>query len=203
MLAIFDMDGTLTDSSVVLSNAINYVRSKYNLPPLSKDEIIYQINNPHCNYAQYFYNKKSISLQDEEWFKEYYSKNHDRELVLFEGILEMLKELKKKNIKLAIATNAYRNSTLEALNHLNLKDFFDFIVCFDDVGEGKPSPKMLFKLLNLSGVKKEQAIFIGDSDRDYLAAKSAGIEFIRVDFVNKKDNPLDVAKKIEEFFSII
>jgi phosphoglycolate phosphatase len=203
MLAIFDMDGTLTDSSVVLSNAINFVRSKYNLKPLPKDEIIYQINNPQCNYAEYFYNKEQITLQDEEWFKSYYTKNHDKELVLFDGIFEMLKKLKEKNIKLAIATNAYRNSTLEALEHLKLKDFFDYIVCFDDVGEGKPSPKMLLELLKVSNHKASEAIFIGDSDRDYLAAKNAEIEFIRVDFVNKKDNPLKVAKKIEEFFSII
>jgi phosphoglycolate phosphatase len=203
MLAIFDMDGTLADSSVVLANAINYVRSKYALKPLPKDEIIYQINNPECNYAEYFYNKKHISKQDEEWFQEYYSKYHNRDLVLFDGIKEMLARLKSKGIKLAVATNAYRVSTLEALQHLEIESFFDEIVSFDDIGEPKPSPAMLFWLLNRCKVSNKESIFVGDSQRDYLASKAANIEFVMVDFVNKKTNPMQVAKKIEEFFSII
>lgn len=203
MLAIFDMDGTLADSSVVLANAINYVRSKYNLKPLPKDEIIYQINNPECNYASYFYNKEFITAKDEEWFKEYYSRHHNSDLVLFDGVKEMLTKLKGFGIKLAVATNAYRVSTLEALTHLEIENFFDEIVCFDDVKEPKPSPAMLFLLLERCKESSRSSIFIGDSQRDYLASKAANIEFVLVDFVNKKDKPMQVAKKIEEFFSII
>ena len=202
MLAIFDMDGTLTDSSVVLANSINYVRSKLNLEPLSKELVIEQINNPQCNLAEFFYNLDKIEPIHEEWFKEYYSAHHDIDLELFDSILEMLKELKSKNIKLSIATNAYRDSTILALKHLKIYDLFDYIICYDDVKEGKPSPEMLLKLLDIAKEKRENAIFIGDSQRDYLASKAANIEFILVDFVNKKDNPLDVAKKIEEYFGI-
>jgi len=202
MLAIFDMDGTLADSSVVLANAINYVRAKLDLEPLDKDIIIEQINNPKCDLARFFYNLEEITQEHEEWFKDYYSANHDKDLVLFDGIKEMLDRLKQNGIKLAIATNAYRSSTIEALKHLKIDNYFDAIVCYDDVQEPKPSPEMLLNLLDYFKEDRKNAIFIGDSQRDYLASKSAGIAFILVDFVNKKDNPIDVARKIEEYFKI-
>ena len=202
MLAIFDMDGTLANSSIVLANSINYVRAKLDLEPLDKDLIIEQINNPNCDLARFFYNLDRIEPIHEEWFKEYYSAHHDINLELFEGIEDMLVQLKSNNIKLAVATNAYRDSTILALKHLKIYDYFDFIICYDDVDEGKPSPKMLLKLLELAKERRENSIFIGDSQRDYLAGKAANIEFILVDFVNKKDNPLDIAKKIEEYFAL-
>jgi phosphoglycolate phosphatase len=202
MLAIFDMDGTLADSSVVLTNAINYVRAKLGLKPLSQEVILEQINNPECDLARFFYGLSEITPKHEEWFKEYYSANHDRELVLFNGIKEMLDILKNDGIKLAVATNAYRSSTIEALKHLNIYNYFDAIICYDDVKEGKPAPDMLIKLLDYFKEDRKNAIFVGDSQRDYLASKAAKIEFILVDFANKKDNPIDVAKKIKEYFKI-
>ncbi len=207
MLAIFDMDGTLTDSSTLLANAINYVRGKLNLAPLTKDVIITQINNPECNLAKFFYNLDAIEPIHEEWFKEYYSKHHNLELELYDGVLEMLERLKSRGINLAIATNAYRASTLEALSHLNILELFDDIVCFDDVGEGKPSPDMLNTLLDRFKLSKNRAIFIGDSQRDELASKAAKIEFIKVAFGSNLEDainkPSEVVRKIEEYFCII
>jgi len=203
MLAIFDLDGTLTDSSNVLANAINYVRAKLGLKPLPKEDIIYQINNPNCNYLEYFYNTNTPNPIYEQWFKEYYSKHHNKDLVLFDGIKEMLQELKSKNIKIAVATNGYNSSSKEALKHLQIDRYIDKLIGFDDVKEAKPAPDMLFKAIAELYESPQTTIFIGDSDNDELAAKAANIKFIRVDFINKKDNPLQIAKKIEKELGII
>ncbi|NPA28103.1 MAG: HAD family hydrolase [Epsilonproteobacteria bacterium] len=202
MVAIFDLDGTLVDSSNTLANAINYVRAKLNLPPLPKDEILYHINNPNTNLAKYFYEKENIEPIYEKWFKEYYSKNHNRELELFDGVDLMLKELKDSGVKLALATNGYRDSTLEALSYLNLKEHFDKIMTFEDVKNPKPAPDMLLKILKELNLPNSKAIFIGDSQRDYLASKEADIEFIGVDFINKKSSANDVKEAIKEYFKI-
>ncbi len=204
MLAIFDMDGTLIDSSVVLTNAINYVRGKLGLKPLDSKTVLEQINNPSCNLAQFFYGIDKIEPIHEKWFQEYYSAMHDREIVLFDGIEQMLKELKSLKIKLAIATNAYRNSALEALKYLKIDRYFDDIICWDDVKEGKPSPEMLIKLMQRNCETPNTTVFVGDSDRDELAAKAARVKFIRVAFStgNSKllNSPMQLAKEIEEFF---
>ncbi len=203
MLVIFDMDGTLTESSTLLANSINYVRSKLNLERLSKDIIIEQINNPDCNMAEFFYNLNEIEPIHEEWFSYYYSNNHDKEQELFNGVVDMLKRLKQKDIKLAIATNAYKESAIETLTYLKIIDYFDEIVGFNDVKEGKPSPLMLNKIVSTLNKKPSDVIFIGDSSRDKLAAKSANIEFIGVDFRYVKADFSKVVSKIEEYFCII
>jgi len=197
MTVIFDLDGTLVDSSLVLSGAINYVRNYLGLKSLPKAEIIEQINNPECNFAEYFYGLKEITSKHEELFKEYYYANHDTQLELFSGVEQMLQELKSSKIKIALATNAYRDSTTKVLNYLNLIGYFDTIACWDDVKSGKPSPDMLYKVIKNLNSKK--AIFIGDSQRDLLASKAANIEFILVDFVNQIDNTKDLTKKIKNY----
>ena len=199
MLAIFDMDGTLVDSSKTLANAINYVRGKLNLKPLEESVILEQINNPNCNLPKFFYEVDKLEDFHEQYFSEYYSKNHDKELMLFDGAKEMLEELKSKNINLAIATNAYRKSTLEALKHLKIDKYFDNIVCFDDIQKGKPHPDMLLYLLNKNKIDPKKAIFIGDSDRDKLAAKAANIKYLSVIDNNSRVDFRELTKKIEEF----
>ena len=188
-LIIFDMDGTLVDSSRTIANAINYVREKLYLPPMDPDLIIRKINDHHLNPAQYFYKTDRFEVDHETWFSEYYTKNHERELILYEGIREMLQELKAHGIKLAVATNAYRGSTIESLTHLGIYDFFDTIACYDDVAHGKPYPDMLIEILEVLNLKAEEALFIGDGSHDEMAAQRAGIDYLMVNwgFSDHKD----------------
>ncbi|SFV52417.1 Predicted phosphatase [hydrothermal vent metagenome] len=181
-LIIFDMDGTLVNSSVTIANAINYVRKNLGFEPMDTSYILRFVNDPSVNPAQKFYHAKRFDSDHERWFSEYYSKNHDKELVLYQGIGELLKVLKLEGRKLAVATNAYRSSTLESLGHLGVDVLFDSIACYDDVLQGKPSPDMLYKILDELGCKEEDAVFIGDGPRDEMAAKAANIDYIMVDW---------------------
>lgn len=200
-LAIFDLDGTLVDSSKVLVNSINYVRQRLHLPAMESEDIMYGITNPESDIAQYFYGLDSIEKQHEEWFKEYYSQNCTTQIELFEGVEEMLYSIRDANIEIALATNGYRDSTLQAVEYLGIEHFFSDIACFDDVARGKPAPDMLELLLKRRQSDVKSAIFIGDSDRDKLAAKAANIEFLQVDFGQNSENilhtPLEVADRID------
>jgi len=181
-LVIFDMDGTLVDSSVTIANAINYVREHLYLPPMDPRLIIQKINDHHLNPAQYFYKTDRFEADHETWFSEYYTKHHEKELILYEGIKEMLLNLKAKGIQLAVATNAYRVSTIESLTHLGIYDLFDTIACYDDVEHGKPYPDMLIEILEVLHVPREEALFIGDGSRDEMAAKRAEIDYLMVNW---------------------
>ena len=181
-LAIFDMDGTLADSSRAIANAINFVRSRLGLEPMDPARIISRINDPHINAAEYFYETERFEPRHEQWFAEYYSAHHHRELELYDGILELLSRLKSRECLLAVATNAYRRSTLETLRHLGILEYFDAVASYDDVERGKPAPDMLLKILAELGCTREEAIFIGDGERDRLAAEAAGIDFVLVDW---------------------
>jgi phosphoglycolate phosphatase len=179
---IFDMDGTLVNSSITLANAINYVREQLYLPRLKSEDILSKVNDHSINPAQYFYKAKNFLPIHEKWFSEYYSAHHGKELELYEGITDMIIELKEREFKIAVATNAYRKSALESLAHLGIAKHFDCVVCFDDVGRGKPAPDMLLKVLDDFGLQKEESVFVGDGERDMMAAKNANMDFIMVNW---------------------
>lgn len=181
-LIIFDMDGTLVDSSITIVNAINYVRAKLNLEEMPRELILAKVNDPDLNPALFFYEEESFSAEHEAWFSEYYTNHHERELELYNGIDKLLKELKEKGYRLAIATNAYRDSTLQSLGYLNVVDYFESITCYDDVGRGKPAPDMLEKNLNDLKLEAKEALFIGDSERDLLAAQSLKMDYLMVNW---------------------
>ncbi len=181
-LIIFDMDGTLVDSSITIANAINHVRKNLDLPPLDSELITEKINDHNLNPAQYFYETDHFEGQHETWFSEYYTQNHEKELRLYDDIKELLVALKQKGAKLAVATNAYRVSTIESLTHLGILGLFDAIACYDDVPHGKPYPDMLNKILESQVVLPKQALFVGDGSRDEMAAKRAGIDYMMVNW---------------------
>ncbi len=181
-LVIFDMDGTLVDSSITIANAINYVREHLYLPPMDPRLIIQKINDHHLNPAQYFYKTDHFEADHETWFSEYYTQNHEKELLLYDGIKELLLDLKSKGRELAVATNAYRGSTIESLTHLGIYDLFDTIACYDDVTHGKPYPDMLLKILDVLGREPEEALFVGDGSRDKMASQRAGIAYLMVNW---------------------
>ncbi len=181
-LIIFDMDGTLVNSSLTIANAINYVRHNLGFEAMEQEKILRMVNDHTLNPAKTFYHAEAFDSDHEKWFSEYYTKNHENELVLYEGIKEMLESLKEEGHALAVATNAYRGSTIESLTHLDVYGYFDAIACYDDVEKGKPYPDMLHKILDELDHSNEKSIFIGDGPRDEMASKNADIPYIMVDW---------------------
>jgi len=180
-LLIFDMDGTLIDSSKVICNSINHVRDRLNLKPLKNEEILKVVNDMHTHSPSYFYEADEFTQDHIEWFQDYYTNNHQKEVALYSGIETLLDELKDRYI-LSIATNAYRVSALQILSHLHIDKKFDLIVCADDVKNSKPEPDMIEYILKYFNLSPSQALMIGDSLKDKEAAKRAGVETILVDW---------------------
>ena len=198
-LIIFDMDGTLVDSSVTIVNAINHVRSKLNLEALDKELILTKVNDPKLNPALFFYEVEEFSTQHEQWFSDYYTDNHEKELELYMDIDTLLKELKEQGYELAIATNAYRGSTLQSLGHLKILEYFSSIACYDDVGRGKPAPDMLEKNLEDLKLGAQDALFIGDSERDLMAANSLNMDYIMINWgFSDYDDAIHSVDKLKE-----
>ena len=200
-LIIFDMDGTLIDSSLTLARAINHVRKKLGLEKMDETHILSKVNEVTLNPAQYFYETENFTAQHEEWFATYYTQNHEKELRLYDGVGEFLDELIAKGYLLALATNAYRISTLESLSYLNITEKFSAIACHDDVQEGKPSPLMLYKILDELDIKNSETIFIGDGERDELASKNANIDYIMVSWgfsEHEKNHERDIVHSVKK-----
>ena len=98
---------------------------------MEQTHILELVNDHTINPARTFYNAESFEPDHEKWFSEYYTKNHESELILYDGIKELLYGLKDKGHRLGVATNAYRGSTIQSLTHLDIYDLFDGVACYD------------------------------------------------------------------------
>ena len=194
------MDGTLVDSSLTLARAINHVRKNLGLEAMNDTHILSKVNEADLNPAQYFYEVDSFTPQHEQWFSDYYSQNHEQEIRLYEGVDTLLKELLEEGYILALATNAYRISTIQSLSYLNILDYFSSVVCHDDVAQGKPHPDMLHKILKELDIKSSESIFIGDGERDKLASKATNIDYVMVSwgFSYHETNVVDSIEELKE-----
>jgi len=187
-LIIFDMDGTLIDSSNVIVNSINHIRKYLKLEPMSKKTILENINNPQIDGNKFFYSDTYFDEKMTQEFNRYYTKNCVRDLEIFDEIDNFLKYLKKYFI-LAVATNTPTNLATKMLQHLNLDKYFDIIVGSDKVTKAKPYPDILFYTMNKMKQNCEDTLFIGDSKKDKQTATNANVDFISVNWnINNIDD---------------
>lgn len=172
-VVIFDMDGTILDTIDDILNAINYSLDKYNLKNITKEECKSFLGNGP---------KKLIerSLKDEqEYFDnvyntyiDYYSDHNDILTKPYDGILELLERLKSEGYLLAVCSNK-GNEDVVNLSNKYFKGIFDYIIGSSDLIAKKPSPDMVYKILNDLNVK--DAIYVGDSEVDVKTAINANI----------------------------
>jgi HAD superfamily hydrolase (TIGR01509 family) len=102
------------------------------------------------------------------------------------GVVDVIREAKRMNLKLAIASSSPHSWVDTHAKRLGIFHYFDVVVCADDVGVGrtKPNPDLFLTALNQLQVRKEEAVVLEDSPNGVKAAKRAGI------FVVAVPNPL-------------
>ena len=204
-LIMFDMDGTLIDSGFAITNTINYVRVNLGFEELEKSYILEKVNDPNINSSEFFYGTKEFTAEQTRLFEEYYNQNCLNDLVIYDGIKDILDDF-KNDFKFCIATNANSNAAKKMLSHLEIDRYFSTILGYNDVAKPKPNPDMVNVLLDKYNTKKEKTKLIGDSNKDIAAAKKAGIEGILVNwgFSDHKEDALktvcELRKKIENEF---
>ncbi|WP_169753439.1 HAD-IA family hydrolase [Campylobacter mucosalis] len=175
---IFDMDGTIIDSSVAIERTINDIRAELKLEPLSSDFIIKAINEPGRNLALDLYNMQNPTAKLRDNFEENFKINYAKYAKAYNGIEELLKKCLDSGFSVALASNAPQNTLEDILKKCEIFKYFDFIVGASSEIPQKPDPKML--LICTQKLSASKAIFVGDSLKDELAAKNANMPYIQV-----------------------
>ncbi|MFR8440940.1 MAG: HAD family hydrolase [Campylobacter sp.] len=174
---IFDMDGTLLDSSRAIEISVNNTRRElYGLAPLQKNFIVHTINDPSKNAFLEFYGKTEASAEELAFFEKEFVSNYRDFAVLYEGIEDLLHSCKKAGFFLAVASNAPSYTLSAILEKTGVRRLFDLVVGANEQMPSKPNPAMLLHVISRSPHKN--AIFLGDSKKDELAA-IRGAEFLQ------------------------
>ncbi|NVJ52600.1 MAG: HAD family hydrolase [Campylobacteraceae bacterium] len=197
-LIMFDMDGTLINSSAPLVNTINYVRENLGFETLEKEIILENVNDPKINAAQFFYGTSNFTLEQQKLFEEYYDANCLNGLELYDGIKKLIDDLSSE-FTLTVATNANSFFAKKMLDHLEVGHYFNTILGFDSVKNPKPHPEMINKILDTHSIQNTKAQVIGDSHKDIMAATKAGVDSVLVNwgFSNHEKDAIETIEELE------
>lgn len=207
---IFDLDGTLLDTLEDLGNAVNYAMRKMNYPERSLGEVksfigdgmvkLIERSSPAGTAKENL--EKALSF-----FREYYASHLTDCTEPYEGITEVVDGLKKQGKKLAVVSNKADENSNTVVRYF-FGDSFDIIVGKRDCFPAKPKPDSVLYVIDVLKSKKEECIFIGDSDIDVLTAHNAGLPCIGVTWGNRSRQELEnagaeyIAKTPKEIQSI-
>lgn len=108
-------------------------------------------------------------------YREFNLANHDRMVTAYAGVGDMLHRLHDAGLRLALVTSKNRQGALRGLELTGLAQYFDVLVCADDVQHPKPHPEPVERALALLGAMQDEAVFIGDSIHDMHSGRAAGV----------------------------
>jgi len=177
-IVIFDMDGTLINSSRDITLSINHVRlTCYSLPPLMEQFVIDSINAHDRNLAFLFYQTDVYEAKAKELFESHYYDQCIQHVHAYSEIIDTLSALSSNGCLMSVATNAPSIFAKRMLEHLGIEEDFSCIIGADNVEQPKPHPQMIQFILNHHeyDTDRDQAWMIGDNSKDIQAARSVNI----------------------------
>lgn len=181
-LIMFDLDGTLVDSSVDLTNALNYA-----IEPCAREKLTVARTKELVGegITKLIENLIGVARQDLhalvlDRFMSYYSDHLVDFTVPYTGVAETLKDL--SSFKKAVISNKREALSIAVLRELGLLHYFDLVLGSDSVNEKKPSPKPLLKVMEMLSCRPTDAVMVGDSSVDIEAGRAAGISTCAVTY---------------------
>lgn len=186
-LFIFDLDGTLLDSDKMIIDTFKHLYDIYNNGIYPSEDYMHSFSGPPIKITL---KREFPNIDEKELLDTYGSISllyYKDNIKLFPNVKEMIENLKKNNIKVAVVTSKSKDKVEYTFKLLNIEDLFDYVVSVNDVNNPKPSPEGVFKVMDKFKIfNKDDIVYIGDSQIDYLTAKNALIKFGLVSFSNRK-----------------
>ena len=185
-LVIFDLDGTLLDTIDDLKEAVNQAMRLRGFPIFTRDQVMAMVGHGTRNLMRKALpvGHKEDDMVDAAYndFRAYYITHIDVHTKPFPGIQDLLTQLHQESVLLAVASNKFQEGT----EHL-IKEFFPEIPFVAVLGGRpgfplKPDPEIVSEVLRKAGIKKEDAVMVGDSDTDMETAANGGIMGIAVNW---------------------
>jgi phosphoglycolate phosphatase len=181
---IFDLDGTLLDSSIDIFNALTKAFNSNGLPAIGYSTVksLLGIGIEEL-IGNLFPNLKSDPKRIGEIvsdYRRYYEQDWKAESKPYDGVVQLLKELMSKRIPLAILTNKLETSAHQVVSHFFSAACFLEIVGSNTSRKPKPDPEGAHLIASRLGVLPESVLFVGDTEVDVLTANRAGMHAVGV-----------------------
>lgn len=181
-MIIFDLDGTLLNTVKDLHIALNHALKMHDFPLKTEEETVGLLGNGiDILVAGAIEGGKTNPLFEETYatFRKYYTAHLNDYTQPYDGIIELLTELKSRNIKMGIVSNKFDEGVKELANKY-FNGLISHAVGTSETIKKKPSPDAVFALIKELNAQEETNYYVGDSDVDINTANNANIPCISV-----------------------
>lgn len=172
---IFDFDGTLADSEHTTMLLWEKLLHEYGM----NIEISALRNDIFGLTVKDTIKKLNINDFDGKFEEKLFKMGLDtaKDILYFDGIVEMLEKIKKSVANLGIVSSRANNEfTFEMFSHLNLDKYFPVVILKEATKRHKPNKEPIEKYMEVTGASKDECIYIGDMPTDVMSANAAGIK---------------------------
>ena len=179
---IFDLDGTLLNTLEDLADAVNFVMRANEYPERTIEEVRCFVGNGIRRLMELAVPEGVSGETFEnvfEQFKSYYTDHCQIKTCAYEGIMELLEKLYTAGVSMAIVSNKNHAAVCE-LNEIYFKKYIEVAIGQKDGIRKKPAPDTVLQALKELGKEKESAIYVGDSEVDFLTAQNTGMDCVLV-----------------------
>jgi pyrophosphatase PpaX len=171
---LYDFDGTLADSTELIMRCYRHTMTTHlgECPP--DEEWLSGFGTPLSDQIARFARTPEENQAMLDSYRNHQDALFDAELRPFPGADEVLAELERRGIPMAIVTSRMKRATLRGLDVCGLARHFDVVITPEDVTRAKPDPEPVLAALDRLGVPASEALFVGDSPHDIAAGRAAG-----------------------------
>lgn len=201
---LFDLDGTLTDPMVGITSSVQYALRKFDIIEDNLWNLTPFIGPPLTDSFMRFYSfTKEQAQQAVSYYREYFAPKGKFENEVYEGIPEMLADLKEAGYFLAVATSKPEVFARDILEHFELMKYFDFVG--GALLDGRfDKAEVIAYVLEHVPAKREEIVMVGDREHDIIGAKKNQLHSIGVLYgygdeeEHKKAGADDIVATVEE-----
>lgn len=178
----FDLDGTLTDSSLGITNSVIYALKKFGIEETDRTKLYSFIGPPlNVSFEKSFGLTEGQSAEAIGYYREYYREKGIFENHVYDGMEGVLKELKERGKTLAVATSKPEPFARQIIEHFGLDPYFDYVAGMEmDGGRGTKEEVIRYALQACKVDDKSRVLMVGDRKYDVFGAHAAGIECLGI-----------------------
>ena len=178
-LIVFDLDGTLLNSLEDLADSANWVLEQHGFPTHPVDAYRYFVGDGVRKLIERILPQEECTEarieQCRQEFVAYYKVHMEDKTSVYEGITELLVELKNRGLKIAVATNKVHIAVKPLMEKYFPKIRFDSMIGQREGVPVKPAPQIMFDILRETGCEPSEALHVGDTATDMQLAHNAGV----------------------------
>lgn len=207
---LFDLDGTLTDPGLGITNSVMNSLSKFGITVTDRSELYKFIGPPLMeSFKKYYGMSDEDATKAIEYYREYFKVIGMTENEVYDGIPEMLAALKNRGQKIILATSKPEEFAIKILEYFDLLKYFDFVAGATMDGTRSEKSDVIKYAINEASISVDKAVMVGDRKHDILGAIENNLPSIGVLFGYGSEEELSeaganyIAKDVNELASIL